>query len=366
MKVINPMSEIPQRPVVIVLFGEPGSRKTSVANTAKKSMLLDFDRGFDRSINWENVVLIEQWEDAQEYIKNGEFQKWDTTIIDTAKAALDDFAAQYVIKVDPKNKKAAGGLALSGYGAIADEFKISLLEPLRQSGKNLIIIAHSKDDKDNDQTMKIPDVTGQTQSLLIRIADQVGYVGIKNGRSVIEFKPSDRHIGKDTAGITEIEIPDSSSPEWNGFMDRIISTVKEKIRSKTIQKQEAERTISQFRKSFEDINTPEDANKLIEPMSSLPEYLKLTLKKELSDVTKAKGFSFDKETKKFIIAPDQKKTDDQPEPESDDKQSESTEQTTADENAAVGPDLFSQGKTTDDDKSEKKSAAGRKAGAAKK
>lgn len=358
MEILNPMSNVPARPVVIVLFGEPGSRKTSVANTAKKAMLLDFDRGFDRSINWENVVLIKQWEDVQEFIKSGEFNKWDTIIIDTAKAALDDFAAQYVIRVDPKNKKAAGGLALSGYGAIADEFKISLLEPLRQSGKDLIIIAHSKDDKDNETTMKIPDVTGQTQSLLIRIADQVGYVGIKNGRSVIEFKPADRHIGKDTAGITEIEIPDASTPEWFGFADRIIQTVKEKIRSKTNQQREAEKVIAEFRQYFAAISTPDDATKLIEPISAHPEYLKLPLKKELADVTKAKGFTFDKESMKFILAADQKKADDQTA--SDENKSESAEQIATDENAAAGPDLFSQSKKSDDGTSDKKSAGSRR------
>lgn len=355
MEILNPMSKVPERPVVIVLFGEPGSRKTSVANTAKKAMLLDFDRGYDRSINWENVVLIKTWEDVHEFIKGGEYLKWDTIIIDTAKAALDDFAAQYVIRVDPKNKKAAGGLALSGYGAIADEFKISLLEPLRQSGKDLIIIAHSKDDKDNEQTMKIPDVTGQTQSLLIRIADQVGYVGIKNGKSVIEFKPADRHIGKDTAGITEVEIPDASNPEWIGFADRIISTVKEKIRSKTDQQREAEKVITQYREFFAAISTPDDANRLIAPISEFADYLKLPLKKELSDVVKAKGIVFNKETMKFELAADvkdEKKTIDPPP--ADDKTAV-TDEKNDDKSSAEAKDLFSQQQNSEDAKPDNKS-----------
>lgn len=284
MKIINPMSVIPTRPVIIVIFGEPGSRKTSVANTAEKAILLDFDRGYDRSINWGDVLAVEAWQDVQEFVKSDQFTKYDTVIIDTAKAALDDFLATYVISIDSKNKKAAGGLALSGYGAIADEFKISLLEPLRQSGKNLIIVAHSKDDKDNEVTMKIPDVTGQTQSLLIRIADQVGYVGIKNNKPVIEFKPTDRHIGKDTAGIVEVEIPDHTSPEWKGFAQNIISIVKEKIRSKTQQQKEAEQTINQYREMIAEITDVEAADKLQQEIDQLPTYLKIALSAELKAV----------------------------------------------------------------------------------
>ena len=43
---------------------------------------------------------------------------------------------------------------------------------------------------------------------LVRIADQVGYVFIQNGKCSISFAPLDNFVGKNVAGLGTVVIPD--------------------------------------------------------------------------------------------------------------------------------------------------------------
>ena len=47
MPIIKKNDVVPERPVVMVLYGTPGTGKTSVASTAENPILVDCDRGWD-------------------------------------------------------------------------------------------------------------------------------------------------------------------------------------------------------------------------------------------------------------------------------------------------------------------------------
>ena len=50
MPIIKKNDVTPERPVIIVLYGTPGSGKTSVATTAENPIVIDTDRGYDRAV----------------------------------------------------------------------------------------------------------------------------------------------------------------------------------------------------------------------------------------------------------------------------------------------------------------------------
>ena len=59
MPIIKKNEPIGKRPVIILIYGEPGIGKTSLFNTASNPLLIDFDRGVDRSILRQDTLKLQ-------------------------------------------------------------------------------------------------------------------------------------------------------------------------------------------------------------------------------------------------------------------------------------------------------------------
>ena len=209
MAIIKKSDVFPKRPVIIVIYGTPGVGKTSLFNTSKNPILLDCDRGADRSVNRQDTIVATNWKEVLQ--DEGEIKNYDTLGIDTAKSVLDDFLMTHVIEQDYKMK----ANKLKAYGAIGDEFKL-FVNKRRNEGIDIVVIAHAKEEKDGDVIRLSPDVTGQSKDLLLRIADQVGFLTMVNNKRTLTFEPTDKTIGKNVAKLPTLEIPD----EYNRYFAR--------------------------------------------------------------------------------------------------------------------------------------------------
>jgi len=294
MPILKKEESLPTRPVVIVVYGEPGVGKTSLFNTATNPLLLDFDRGVDRSINRQDTLLVTKWEDVQEEEKAGTFANYSTIGIDTAKAALDDFLMSYVIKQDYKMAKNK----LAAYGGIGDEFKI-FVSNRRSDNADLVIICHAKDEKDGDIIKKIPDVTGQSYNLLLRIADQVGYMKTVNNKRTIQFEPTDTTIGKNVARIPAVEIPDESSHDFKTFMADLITNVKLAIQTMSEAQKEALEKMEKYQAEVQQCNDPDELTNLLSVAKELPASYRAVVEKLISDRSKTLGYVINREKKCF-------------------------------------------------------------------
>jgi hypothetical protein len=300
MPLLKANEALPERPVIILLYGEPGIGKTSLFNTANNPLLIDFDRGKDRAIFRQDTLVVNTWEDVLKEETDQTFKGYSTVGIDTAKAALDDFLMSFVVKKDFKNAKNK----LAAYGAIGDDFKI-FVSNRRSENADIVIICHSKDDKDGDLTKKIPDVTGQSYQLLLRIADQVGYMSMVNNKRTIQFEPTDKSIGKNVARLPLIEIPNEAEPDAKNFMATIIDKVKKSITAKSEAQKEA---LAQSEKLSAAVDAAKTIADLTEVLNEIPnlsksmgaQVMKLIRDKALSFVDEIKTIDQINESLKFF------------------------------------------------------------------
>ncbi|MBS4060283.1 MAG: ATP-binding protein [Bacteroidetes bacterium] len=298
MPILKKEESLPKRPVVIVIYGEPGIGKTSLFNTCDQPLLIDFDRGVDRSIMRQDTLLVSKWEDVQIEEKAGTFNAYKTIGIDTAKAALDDFLMSYVIKQD----YAAAKNKLKAYGAIGDEFKL-FVNNRRADNAELVIIAHAKDEKEGDIIKKIPDVTGQSYNLLLRIADQVGYMRTINNKRSIQWEPSDNTIGKNVARLPVTEIPDETDPRFRSYMADIIDRVKDAIANMSEAQREALEKVASYQEMINSCEDPEELTELLVVINELPATYSIALRKLVAERGKTLGFVVNHNTKAFEKVP---------------------------------------------------------------
>jgi hypothetical protein len=294
MPILKANEPLPERPVVIALYGEPGSCKTTLGNTAEEVLVLDFDRGVSRSFHRQDTLIINSWGDVAEEERAGTFKKYKTVVIDTAKAALDDFLMGFVIERDYKLKTNK----LKAYGELGDEFKL-FLNNRRNEGLDVIIIAHAK--KDEDTKKSIPDVTGQSYQLILRVADQVGFVSFVNNVRTIQWTPTDLTVGKNTANLPTMQVPDKSNPGLKTFMAGVIASVKGSIVTMSEEQRNALEKSETIQDELAAVDTPEKLTEMLVKVHSLPEYLKAPMQKLIGDKAKASGWVANKEKKCFEL-----------------------------------------------------------------
>ncbi len=293
MPIIKANDVTPERPVVIVLYGVPGSGKTSIATTAEKPIVIDTDRGYDRAVQRVDTLTAQKWQDIDN--ERETIKQYKTVVVDTAKAMLDDYLAAYVCEQNYKLKTNS----LKRFGQMADDFK-QFVNFLRSNGSDIIFICHDKETQEGDVIKHAPDCTGQSKDLLIRIADQVGYIGIQNKQRVITFEPLDNYVGKNVAQLGTIAIPNAPSKEFDTCMADIIKEVKSAIQSKSEAQRKAKEQLEGLRAKVAEVETPEDVEAIMAECQALPSAMKAPFFAELKDSLLAKGFSFDAKAKKFV------------------------------------------------------------------
>lgn len=295
MAIIRKSDVFPKRPVIIVIYGTPGVGKTSLFNTSKNPILLDCDRGADRAINRQDTIVATNWKEVLQ--DEGEIKNYSTLGIDTAKAVLDDFLMTYVVDNDYKLKTNK----LKAYGAIGDEFKM-FINRRRNEGIDIVVIAHAKEDKDGDNIKLSPDVTGQSKDLLLRIADQVGFLTMVNNKRTITFEPTDKTIGKNVAKLPTMEIPNETDPAFPTFMAEIIEKVKESIQRQTEEQKEALEKIRELSAAIATMETPEQAQAISDEIQTLTKMQQAGIKKQFKEKLDELKIKYDKNTNTFIAA----------------------------------------------------------------
>ena len=264
-KVIKQMDSVQTDSLTALIYGEPGIGKTSLAFTSEKPVLLDFDSGIQRACYRQTSIRVETWEDVIEFQRSKDFKEMKprTLIIDTAGAMLDIYIADYVKNVDPKNKRRGGELSLQGYGAMKDSFN-QFKSWAKTMKINLIFVAHTTTQEDGGNIKFIPKVTGGSYDLLRQECDLIGYMYSNRNKRVIDFNPSDNHIGKNCAEFPIIDIPAYTASEYPTFFYNLIEKTLEKMNSLNENQVQAVKKLSKFSEGLEIVEDVETVNGVLE------------------------------------------------------------------------------------------------------
>lgn len=209
------------------IYSQPGLGKTSLAFTASKPLLLDFDKGAHRAVDRKDVVQVTDWNDVAG-ISAADVAPYDTIVIDTVGKALDCLA-QDVIRKSPKLAY-GGALNMKGWGQLGIRFS-AYLKLLRSFGKDVILIAHMDEKNDGDQIKERLKIGGGSKDLVLTDSDVIARISILNQHRTLVFSPTETAFGKDPARIGELPLPDAKSPDFHDCLARIISRIKDGLNS---------------------------------------------------------------------------------------------------------------------------------------
>lgn len=245
--------------ICLTIYSQPGLGKTSLAFTARRPLLLDFDNGAHRAPNRADTVRVTDWSEIAG-IKAADVADYDTLIIDTAGKALD-VLAQDIIKSD--SRLAYGGaLNQQGWGKLGVRFS-AFLRLVRGFGKDVILIAHMDEQKDGDAIKERLKVPGGSKDLILTDSDVIARISIFNKERHLVFSPTETSFGKDPANLVSMPIPDVKSADFTACMAGVISTVKEKLNAASDAQLAHRVEVDWFRKMLPNIKTPEELNQLL-------------------------------------------------------------------------------------------------------
>lgn len=194
----------------VLIYGQPGIGKTTFGVSAPDAVLFDYDGGVQRINGAHQVPTLQptSWEDtniALQEIQN-EMPEIKTIVIDTVGKMLDYMSA-YIIKSDPKMAMRDGSLSLKGYGVRKQMF-VNFIKQLALMGKNVVFIAHEREERRGEETFKRPEIGGSSANDLIKELDLVGYMYAVGKERVITFDPAEYYYAKNTCNLpAAIKLP---------------------------------------------------------------------------------------------------------------------------------------------------------------
>lgn len=283
--------------IVMALYGNPGLGKTTLGFSAADPILFDFDQGCYRATkNRGDSVQIESWQDVTNITKE-DLAPFKTVVVDTAGRALD-FLTMDIIRRDPK-KGYGGALTLQGYGTLKSEFT-AWLRSLKLIGKDVILIAHSQEDKKGDELIERLDVQGGSKGEIYKSADAMGRLSMVGGRRILNFSPTDTAFGKNPGNLDPLTVPDIELEP--SFIAGVMSTIKERLNDLTEAQEHRKAAIADWLSQIEAAKTAEDYNGLVDLVKSAEKSILLVVKGALHKAATEAGFTYDKKNG-YVEAP---------------------------------------------------------------
>lgn len=280
--------------LVVCIYSPPGIGKTSLAFTAEKPLLLDFDGGAYRSGNRGDSVGVGSWADVGGII-GADIADYKTLVIDTAGRALDALTAD-IIQANPKLGRSGGALTLQGYGELKSRF-IAFTKLVRSFGLDIVLLAHSDEQRNGDDLIERIDVQGGSKNEIYKAADVMGRLSIRNGKRLLNFSPTDTAFGKNPGGLSELSVPTfAEEPE---FLAGVIAQIKTTLNQKTAEQQKAAALLTEWQQKLEAATSPEAINSLIPEVVKADASVQDNIKRLLVKIGKAKGWEWNAEGKRF-------------------------------------------------------------------
>lgn len=183
--------EIPQK-IKALVYGQAGMGKTTLALSAPRPLLLDFDNGIHR-VNYghqADTVQIHNWKEAIDVLAE-DLSEYETIVVDTIGKMLDNIITHVVPGGNPR---------IQDWGKINQEFS-SFTRTVSALNKNIIYVAHRDLRKESDDNVFVPALREKSYTAIVTELDLLGYVEAKGTTRTITFNPTSRNDGKNTCNL---------------------------------------------------------------------------------------------------------------------------------------------------------------------
>ena len=292
-----------------LIYGQPGLGKSTLGLSTPSPVLLDFDGGVKR-VNGAfqcPTLQVKNWDMVIGALQE-DLSPFKTIVIDTAGKMLD-FMSAYIIKNDPKMGQRDGSLSLKGYGVRKTMF-INFLSQCSMMGKNLIFVAHEREEKDGENRIVRPEIGGSSAGDLIKELDLVGYMQAIGSERTISWSPTEKFYAKNTCNLPPMQkipiIIDASGnvTGQNIFLSSIFDSYQAYLKKQADISNDYEALIDVVKENVELIVDADTANGVTENMGKLQHIWDSKLKAGLMirDKCNSLGLKLNKLTKKYESA----------------------------------------------------------------
>ena len=298
MSLIKKPNEIENKTVLKgLIYGVPGGGKTTLALSAPKALLIDTDNGVTRVERrlWTDTVQVKSYDDVLNTLKE-DLRAYETIVIDTA-GKLVDYMSDYVMLKNPAFRQSDGTLTQKGWGAIKTVFK-ELFRQMEKMGKNIIFVAHEKEDRDGDVRLLRPDIAGSAKNDLIKELDFMGYLDIVNDKRTLHLSPTAKFYAKNSLGIAGYLPLWDTKEKPNTFLTDVLLCKVQETKKEQAQKQAKYDALLESLKEVIASNPVNEALTAVQKAEHIWDS-KLVLWKVLSDKAANEGLVYDKASKSF-------------------------------------------------------------------
>lgn len=203
----------------ILIYGAPASYKTTTALSASKPLLFDLEGGCQRvNREWQtDTVQPETYSQMIQVLDNEDLSAYDTLVFDTL-LALSDLCMDEILKKNPTMMQKTGAPSLQAFGIAKREFK-TLVEKLAKLNKTIIFVAHSIEQKNQDEIEIRIDSSSSAIREITKKLDIMAYISVIGNKKFMNFTPTNRYYAKPIQGVPEqLEIPHLSNGQANTFL----------------------------------------------------------------------------------------------------------------------------------------------------
>jgi hypothetical protein len=287
---IEPSDSIPKKPLFVVIGGYPGLGKTSISFTVNNVLHIDVDKGIERAIQKKRPlsVRITKYGDFKAYVMSKPFEDYvlqreiKAVAIDTVGALLEDSISPYLMSADSKNAR-AGGLSLQGWGSLQNEFN-QLLERFFSLNLTVVGVCHAKEEGDDGPKQLRLAVKGGSNEIIMRKADLLGFVSMRQKQRTLDFEPTDYQVGKNTAQLPALTIPSAITPEYDFFLQEVIDKTYEKMAELSDAQSKAIADLQEYSDKVDACKSLDELEALnnSEPLKKLSKAISMQIKKLIS------------------------------------------------------------------------------------
>lgn len=212
---------------MVIISGQPGLGKTTLALSAPKPFLFDTDNGIARIKAEHRCVTstVSSYDELLSDMSSEEYKDAETAVIDTG-GTLVQLMKDWAKKQDAKAAK--DGRAM--YGVIKTEFDRLCWKIRCADQKHLVIVFHTTEQVKGDAIQTRLSCEGGTKDIVWTPADFGGHMLMMGSKRMIGFTPTEEYFAKGCFGVSGLmQVPDLKEGQPNVFLTALFHSAQQSI-----------------------------------------------------------------------------------------------------------------------------------------